>query len=437
MKKTLRIVLTAYCLISLVFSTAQIKVPATDQIIEDPDDYQKIDTSNGNHYGDYSFLQKWGMIHEQYSDTADTSKIEYDTLGVVEKTEVASYNTGIDVDAKEVNNVRYDDEGNIESYDYCDGSECYHVDNIGYDKDGNVIKYRITSSTGEVTYYYDISYNSDGEIISFTRESDDEITVHTITRDDEGNITGYEIQEIEGKGKKEAIREYAISDIVYDYIGRVYGLKYLNTQEYSGLNIHVSKMGYNDYGQLVSYEENTTDTDSGLVISITRRTLTEYDSEDRILRFNETRLELDVDENIFVGNMTVTVYEYDKFGRVTGRSQASCSSTTPSLETTYYEEESYDSQGRKKEEGKMVYNLTSGLALYVSFNIQGLVDEKILVDQQTGIMADVVDLRRALAVMGGDEDDDEALIELFMDLVSGDIVDLVPDDKKGEDQGNR
>lgn len=135
--------------------------------------------------------------------TTSAEKVEYDTLGRKARTETLIKKEGVDIDAKEVSNLEQDADGNLTSYEYTKDGKVYHVSNITYHEDGpnqgRVASYIVSDGTDTITYS-DITYDENGYITSFTKTLPDGTKeYHTITRDEDGEVTEYIIRDENGQ----------------------------------------------------------------------------------------------------------------------------------------------------------------------------------------------------------------------------------------------
>ena len=132
-----------------------------------------------------------------------TEKYEYDALGRKQSTTTETRKEGIDVDASEISNVVLDAQGRITSYDYTKDGTTHHVSNITYYEDGPYKDYiaSYTESDGtETVIYSDMTYDETGTLISFTKTLPDGTKeYHSITRDENGEITEYVIRDEDGQ----------------------------------------------------------------------------------------------------------------------------------------------------------------------------------------------------------------------------------------------
>jgi len=132
-----------------------------------------------------------------------TQKYDYDALGRVQSKTTETRKEGIDVDASEISNVVLDAQGRITSYDYTKDGTTHHVSDITYYEDGPykdyIASYTISDGTGTVVYS-DMTYDENGDLLSFTKTLPDETKErHSATRDKNGRATKYVIRDENGQ----------------------------------------------------------------------------------------------------------------------------------------------------------------------------------------------------------------------------------------------
>ena len=395
----------------------------------------------GRHLGHYSPLDKWTMIHRDYTDyySDPNDQYVYEAFGRVQETEKISWIAGVDIaGTADIFNLEYYEETGLpKSFDYQDSDgEQHHVE-LTYDEDEEVISYTDTGPDGTITEVEINSYDAQGRVRTYTEVTEKKSTKVTVGYGDGNNITSYREAIIIKVGSTTFMDFNNIDGIYYNELGQIEGYTRTITNELKTSTITITTFDYDKYGRVVGTREDTWSSDSPTPNDWSRtETNYSYNEFGRILGTLASMVTNSEGGGGLV-EITETLYEYGGLGEVTREESETWnygvdindSDDDTAVATT----REYNRDGLCVGSVELTFSKGSSLTHLFEYNNLGQVMDEMIIDHETGISADADELRRLL----GEDSSDEDLAQFLQDFSSGELVDYLDINKSGEDSGKR
>jgi hypothetical protein len=411
-----------------------------DQIISDmpglPTVYMQ---GQGNHFGHYSFLDKWTMTHREYTNYYDdpNDDLVYQALGYKEEAETVSWTVGVDVNASEITNTEYNENGQLVGFDYKDSNGKPHHVNLDYNEDGNVDSYTDTGPEGWVESFEYIEYDDNGQVTSYTKVYGQTTRIVNIEYDDNyGRMTAF-ISESTRIGSTTIIDRSEIEYGQYNDMGLISSFNWSIFSGKEKFVTSITNISYNNQGLVYSYVSDA-ETSAGDVTTTTTRQSTEYYGDNhvsgdrQVSGYTEIAKTFDANQNIILQKITTKHYVYDSKGRMIEYTEVTWSTDSENITTNKLHIFEYNSFGILETGKIMEKSNTDTLTHLLEYNSLGQVEEELIIDQETGNYTDVNDLKKLLDYMSQDE-----LEQWLVNLLNGEIDEYIEVLNKGDETSNR